>query len=185
MLAPMLRVRHSRKADVHRSPLRRADGGSADSGRAGRPGRVPQAQQGARATSRISVHGSRDIAACSTDLRQAEELPPRRRRRDGARSPKRNSAVLGRAKHAAARRDQGAAGAEGPERREERRARNPRRHGRRRGRPVRGGPVPHVHAVTPSARAGSWRCCRRARARSAAIKEVIALDRGRRASTAA
>ena len=69
--------------------------------------------------------------------------------------------------------------AQGPQRRAQRRARDPRRHRRRRGHAVRRRAVPHVHAATPSGRAGGWRSSTSRESGVRGIKEVSAIVEGR------
>ena len=88
---------------------------------------------------------------------RADRGARRRRRRRHARARARGAEVARRAPRRAPGRAQGPAGSQGSERREERHPRDPRRHRRRRSGALRRRAVPHVHASTPSARAGASR----------------------------
>ena len=152
------------------------------SGGAGRPGRLPQAHQGAR-----------------RDPGDGRDLPrlQRRRRRDSGRPrswPQRSRHARARPGGADAARRAASTSSrpqlrvllmpKDPERREERHPRDPRRHRRRRSGAVRRRPVPHVLALRRAPGLAARGACRAATPAPAASRKSIALDRRQAASTA-
>ena len=138
-------VSHVRQAADHRDSLPRADGPAQRRRGAVRPQPVPEALEGAVRDSAHRREVPRLQDGGGGDRRGAGARRRVRRRAEGA--GRAGAVRVGDPPRRPPRRDPDPDGAEGPERREERRAGDTRRHGRRRGGPVRGRPVPDVQPL--------------------------------------